>query len=375
MACEIEDNTRWAKPQENPTLVNEDSQKALHNSNSCIIAKSPISELKKMRMSKEERERALHMVFLIDGLIPRGYHIVLFGNAGSGKTTVMLYLCMQMLLGNPKTEIYFFYLDGQLSMAANYENYLEEQGLYERFNILTSVELEHALTLLEQAVSSGERQPEDMVVVLDTLKYLNPNIINKDANVKAMQRIKRLTKMGITFISLHHTNKDGEKFAGTADIEQDGDAILKIVTAPGDAPHSMVSTIQEGGRVRYLMEPRTYSFTKGNPISVKELDEVLEPEKILQLEKDSHAIGIIKGILNLSGELTKTQLEEMLKEDDDFDYGEKERKRILKAYKDIHWKIRKGGEMNRNHFYSAIDRTSEHIDAINQQIAVCGKEA
>ncbi len=375
MACEIEDRTRWAKPQGNPTLVTEDSQKALPDSDSNIIAKSPISELKKMRMSKEERERALHMVFLIDGLIPRGYHIVLFGNAGSGKTTVMLHLCMQMLLGNPKTEIYFFYLDGQLGMAANYENYLEERGLYERFNILTSVELEHALTLLEQAVSRGECKPEDIVVVLDTLKYLNPNIINKDANVKAMQRIKRLTKLGITFISLHHTNKDGENFAGTADIEQDGDAILKIVTAPGDTPHSMVSTIQEGGRVRYLMEPRTYSFTKGDPISVKELDEVLEPEKILQLEKDSHAIGIIKGILNLSGELTKTQLEEMLKEDDDFDYGEKERKRILKAYKDIHWKIRKGGEMNRNHFYSAIDNTSEHIDGINQQIAVCGKGA
>ena len=40
MACEIEDNTRWAKPQENQMLVTEDSQKVLHNSNSKIIAKS-----------------------------------------------------------------------------------------------------------------------------------------------------------------------------------------------------------------------------------------------------------------------------------------------------------------------------------------------
>jgi len=39
MACEIEDSTSWAKPQENQTLVTADSQEVLHNNDSSIIAK------------------------------------------------------------------------------------------------------------------------------------------------------------------------------------------------------------------------------------------------------------------------------------------------------------------------------------------------
>ena len=328
-----------------------------------------------MRMDKSERERALNMKFFIDNLIPSGYHIILYGAAGSGKTTIVLHLCRDIVRKHQEAEIFYLYLDGQLGMAAQYESHLEEEGLQERYNLLTGATVEEALTLIEQVVQSKEKRPEDVVVVLDTLKYLNPNINNKDSNVKAMQRIKKLTALGITVISLHHTNKDGENFAGTADIEQDGDAMLKIETARGDEERSRISTIKEGGRVRYFMEPRSFSFIQGDPASVKQLDDVIDPEKIEQIEKDSHAISVIKGILNYSGEVTKTELEELLKEDDDFDYGEKERKRILRTYKDIHWKIRKGGDMNRYHYYSAIDKTGEYIDTINQKIDACEKDA
>lgn len=328
---------------------------------------SSLEGLKKMRMSTEERERALHMVFFIADLIPRGYHIILYGAAGSGKTTIILYLCYQILLGKPEVEIFYLYLDGQLGMAAKYEKFLEENDMTERYNILTKGSVEEALTAIENVVKSGERKPEQMVVVLDTLKYLNPNINNKDSNIKAMQRIKKLTSKGITFISLHHTNKDGENYSGTADIEQDGDGMLKIVTAPGDDPRTRISTIQEGGRVRFLMEPRSFSFTQGEPASVKELDEVIDPEKLLKQEQDSYAISIIKGILNIEGEIPRTELENLLKEDDDFDYGEKERKRILREYKSMHWKVKKGGERNSIHFYSSIDCTTQTIDTLNQK--------
>jgi len=371
MVSKIKNLTEYeieGEAKEKPTQQTGDSQKTSVKSDSDIIAKSPLEELRKMRMTKAERERALHMFFFVANLIPSGYHIILFGSAGSGKTTVVLHLCLQILLNHPKTEVFFLYLDGQLGMAANYEVYLEELGLYDRYNILTNLNLEKALSLIEDVVKRKERRPEDLIVVLDTLKYLNPNINNKDSNIKAMQRIKRLTSLGVTFISLHHTNKDGDAFAGTADIEQDGDALLKIVTAPGTEPHTRISTIQEGGRVRFMMEPKTFTFTQGDPTSVEELDEVLEPEKILQLEKDSPAITVIKGVLNMFGEISKTELEEYLKDDDDFDYGEKERKRILREYKNIHWKIRRGGERNNIHNYSALDTTSQTIDRLNEKV-------
>lgn len=311
------------------------------------------------------------MFFFIEHLIPQGYHIVLYGAAGSGKTTIILYLCYQILLGNKEVEIFYLYLDGQLGMAAKYEEFLEENNMIERYNILTGGNVEEALSAIENVVKSGERKPEQMVVVLDTLKYLNPNINNKDSNVKAMQRIKKLTSKGITFISLHHTNKDGENYSGTADIEQDGDAMLKIVTAPGDEPHTRISSIQEGGRVRFFMEPKSFSFEQGDPASVKELDEVIDPEKLLKQEKDSYAISIIKGILIIEGEIPRTELENLLKEDDGFDYSEKERKRILHEYKSIHWKVKRGGERNSVHYYSVIDNTSKTIDTLNEKIDVC----
>ena len=352
----------------NSTIINQTEWGFAPSSDSNIITESHLSMLKSMRMSTEERNRALNMRFFIPKLIPCGYHIVIFGPAGSGKTTVALHLAYQILCHNENVEIFFLYLDGELGMAARFEVFLEEKGMQDKLNILTSLNLNETLNLIEEVVHQGEKRPEEVVVFLDTLKYLNPNINNKDSNIKAMQRIRKLTRLGITFISLHHTNKDKKEFAGTADIEQDGDALLKITTAPGDEPHTRISTIEEGGRVRYLMEPRSYTFLQGDPTSVLELDEVIDPEKVEQLKKDSGAINLIKGLLNLKGELSKTELEEFLKEDDDFDYSEKERKRILKAYVGVHWKVRKDGNRRQFHYYSAIDHTSKHISSINEKI-------
>lgn len=332
---------------------------------------SPRQALKNMQMTKEEKERAMHMVFFLESLIPQGYHIIIYGAAGSGKTTILLHLCHEIAKSHKDAEIFYLYLDGQVGMAGQYMEHLEKNGLSDRLNILTKVNIDEAFTLIEKTIETKEIAPQNLIVVLDTLKYLNPNINNKDANVKAMQRIKKLTSKGITFISLHHTNKDGNNYSGTADIEQDGDAMLKIVTALGDDPHTRVSTIQEGGRVRYFMEPKSFIFTQGRPDSVKQLDEVLDPAKLEQQEADSHAIFIIRGILNKEGKTPKTELEKLLKIDDDFDYGEKDRKRILKRYKDIHWKVHKGGERNVTHFYSAIDNTSEMIESLNHKIGMC----
>lgn len=326
--------------------------------------------LRGKRMTKESKENALNMKFWIPNLIAQGHHIVLYGAAGSGKTTVVLYMCLLILSEHEDAEVYYLYADGQIAMAARFENYCEGQGFSERYNILTEGLVEENLGLIEELVRSNEARAKNIIVVIDTLKYLNPNINNKDSNVKAMQRIKQLTNKGVTVISLHHTNKDGENYSGTADIEQDSDALFKIVTAPGDDPKNKISTIEEGGRVRYFMEPRSYSFTQGDPSSVKELESVINPQQLLQQNQDAYAISVIKATLNVEGEMTKTDLEKILNDDDGFDYSEKERKRILKQYKDKHWKVKKGGDKNRKHFYSSIDNTAEVIDSINEKIAV-----
>ena len=368
MACEVEDKTRWAKPQENQTLITEDSQEALSSKDSVIIPKSAKQKLKERKMNKKNRERALHMHFFLDKLIPQGYHIVLYGAAGSGKTTVTLFLCEQILKSHSKVEVFYLYLDGQLGMAANYEEHIEQIGLSEHYNIITEGNADENLTLIEDMVKNEEVNPSELIVVLDTLKFLNRNILSKDANAGAMHRIKALTNKGVTFITLHHTNKDGENFAGTAEIEQDSDALLKIETTDGEEPHTKISTIKEGGRVRFFLEERSFSFKQGDPTSVKMLEESVDADKLSQEKEDIYNISTIKAILNLKGKLAKTRLEEYLKENDDFECSDKERKRILSIYKGKHWDISKGGDRNQYHYYSAIDTVSQSIEKINEKI-------
>ena len=372
MACETEDRTQWAKEveaQENKKLVTDSSLVASGNNENAIIPLSAKDKLKGKRMSREDRERALHMYFFLENILPRGFHIIIYGAAGSGKTTIVLHLMKQLLLEHDDAEVYYLYLDGQLGMAANYEQHLEDEGLDDRYSIITDGTAEELMSSVEELVEES-KSPEKIVIVLDTLKYLNPDIISKSTNAKVLHRIKALTSKGVTFISLHHTNKDGENFAGTAEIEQDSDALLKLVTMDGDEEHTKISTLKEGGRVRYFFEEQSFTFKKGDPASVEMIAGQVDTDKLAQQKKDSYLITIIKGILTSKGSISKSELEGLVKEDDDFDGSNKELKNILKRYIDTHWKIHKTGERNHIHMYSVIDTVSKSIAAIQERISV-----
>lgn len=365
MPAKILDSSKYAKPDENLDLTVHDSHKG---PNLQIATQSAKQKLKDRKMKKQDRERALSMHFFIENLIPQGYHIILYGAAGSGKTTVVLHLCKMILDNHENAEVYYLFQDGQLGMAASYEKYLEKHGLEERYNIITEGDADESLSLIETMVLNNEVEPSELIVVLDTLKFLNRDILSKGANAEALHRIKALTNKGVTFITLHHTNKDGENFAGTAEIEQDSDALLKITTADGKAPHTKISTIKAGGRVRFFLNEKSFSFNQGKPTSIEMLDNPVDAEKLSKEKKDAHLISIIKGILTIEGELTKTELERHLKEDDDFDCSVKERKRILRTYRDKHWRVRKEGIRKQNHVYSVIDTTSQTIAKIQESI-------
>ena len=372
MPCEIEDRTQWAKEveaKENKKLVTDSSLVASDNNDNVIIPLSAKEKLKGKRMSREDRERALHMDFFLENILPRGFHIIIYGAAGSGKTTIVLHLMKELLQKNDEAEIYYLYLDGQLGMAANYEQHLEDEGLADRYNIITDGTADEIMMVIEELVAES-RNPEDIVIVLDTLKYLTHDILSKSNNAKVLHRIKALTGKGVTFISLHHTNKDGENYAGTAEIEQDSDAVLKLVTMDGEEEHTKISTLKEGGRVRYFFKEQSFTFKKGDPTSVEMIDGEVDTDKLAQQKQDSYLITIIKGILTSKGSIKKSELEGLVKEDDDFDGSNKELKNILARYVDIHWKIKKTGERNHIHMYSVIDTVSKNIASIQSQVSV-----
>ncbi len=137
----------------------------------------------------------------------------------------------------------------------------------------------------------------------------------------------------------------------------------------GDEEHTKISTLKEGGRVRYFFKEQSFTFKKGDPSSVEMIDDQVDTDKLAQLKKDSYLITIITGILASKGSISKSELEGFVKDDDDFDGSNKELKSILKRYIDIHWKIQKTGERNHIHMYSVIDTASKSIASIQTQIS------
>mgnify|MGYP000706314670 CR=1 FL=1 len=83
-----------------------------------------------------------------------------------------------------------------------------------------------------------------------------------------MHLIKEVCKLGATFISLGHTNKDGERYSGTAEIEQDSDGVLRI-DGIDEANNQTVSTIKKGGRCRFDVKETSFTFKKENILSVE----------------------------------------------------------------------------------------------------------
>ena len=90
---------------------------------------------------------------------------------------------------------------------------------------------------------------DNVIVVLDTLKFLTSDINNKNANKEAMHYIKSLCKLGAAWVSIGHTNKDGRRESGTAEIEQDSDGLLRIDSIIDGGKG--IATIKKGGRCRW----------------------------------------------------------------------------------------------------------------------------
>ena len=331
-------------------------QKTPIQSNTNIVSDWQIKmdKLKGLKMSDKQREKSLDERFLVDGFLPVGYHVILYGNAGSGKTSVVLKLLADMLEDNADIEVFYFYIDGQLGMASKFTNHIESKNLENRYSILTNDNAETMLTLVEDMLKTHPA-PETLVFVLDTLKHLTVDLNNKGANAKALHRIRRIVQTGATFLSLHHTNKDGENFSGTAEIEQDSDALLRIDTVDGTGENEKISTIKEGGRVRFYFKEMSFSFIKGDPVSVQKLEEEIDVSLIAKMNGDKHLIGGLKAFLRLRSSASKAELEQAIKEDDDFEYSRREVQRVISNYVDIHWRVVKSGDRNTTHTYFLLE--------------------
>ncbi|MDO9206759.1 MAG: AAA family ATPase [Sulfuricurvum sp.] len=313
-----------------------------NNSNIITELTPRLNPFKKFGMTEESMKAIDEMEYLIDGFIVKGYHTYLFGNAGGGKTTIAFFLAKEILERFENMNVVFFYIDGTASMAKNAMESFIDIGLQDRMTIAYAGTVDDYINELTQCITN-KVDLSNTFIIFDTFKYLTSDINNKNSNKKAMAFLKQLCHdTGATFLSLGHTNKDGEKQSGTAEIEQDSDAIFRIDSMT-DADIA-TSTIMPAGRCRLDPITQTFNFTRGDVTSVQRLDNSIDIGALAYAKaartNDAALISEVKSILTKGVEKTQTEIVELL---NDLGIGKQKLVEKLKYYVTRgEWEIKKG---------------------------------
>ena len=312
-------------------------------SNNIIAKVAPqVNPFKRFGMTEESMKAIEKMEYLIDGFIVKGYHTYLFGNAGGGKTTIAFFLAKEILEKFKNMNVVFFYIDGTPTMAKNAMESFIALGLQDRMIITDTETVDDYVNVMVQS-TTDKVDLSNTFIIFDTFKYLTKDINNKGANKNAMELIKKLCHdTGATFLSLGHTNKDGEKQSGTAEIEQDSDAIFRIDSmTDGD---TATSTIMPAGRCRLDPIEQTFQFIRGNISSVIRLDNSIDIGALAYAKAtratDTALIIEVRNILTKGVEKTQSEILELLV---DFEIGKQALIKKLKYYAERgEWEIKKG---------------------------------
>ena len=197
-------------------------------------------------MLKERKNQKV----LFDSVIVERMHTFIYGAAGSNKTTVISWIACDILQRHAGKIVHFWSFDAADNHETAMYNYGKDRKVSDRFHIYTNKTSEDYQTHYEKAVEY-ESDLSSLIIILDTWKFISKDVNSKGANKEAMHFIKKLQSLGATIVSLGHTNKDGIKNSGTAEIEQDSDAVLRIDRKADEFSREVTLTIEAAGRVRF----------------------------------------------------------------------------------------------------------------------------
>jgi len=296
----------------------------------------------------------------IDGLAHPGHHAYLFGASGSFKTTFVTALCMQALDENEALECHYWGFD----VSPPYVKAIIDIG-HERFSLFPAQTVDDMKSFYSEYLNN-ELRLDNTIIVLDTFKFLSHDIQGKNANKDAMHYIKRIIKLGAAWVSIGHTNKDGESHSGTAEIEQDSDALLRIDTAIDGT--KAIANIKNGGRVRWgetniTIQTVISEDDKDHPeifwnkaIRNAQIIGSVDIERMKSInEKAPQMERIAKIILDYKTEtkeaINQTELIKRIRENELIDLSVREIKPALMAGINRYWKSSESKQHNQRLFY------------------------
>lgn len=323
---------------DNPRDANE-VEATQENKDSTIIAKNTDDFLHELFgdsiVTLEEIEEMEQRPFLIEGLIKDGTVVVVFGAAGSGKTTIVLHWCIKMIEDGKK--IVYINMDGDNPMTKELVRNYPRKFL--------PVQKGGAISHLEKLFLIPESRAKDVVIVLDTYKKFVKDVNQKKDNKEFMEKLRELQQRGATLIPIAHVNKDKKDVSGTAEVEQDGDGVLRVDSIKDDS--SITVSVKEGGRTRWTVEPKTYIVPKAktpNPFDIKEI-EYMDISQYADEADDAQSIEKIKNIIENVGDVSQTELFKKIAENSTI--STRDIPMMIEKYNGRHWESRYEKQYNR----------------------------
>ena len=254
----------------------------------------PWRHLKKSALTKEKAHEFMNMRMLVDGIIAHNKHILIYGASGAFKTTLACRMALDMAADG--LDIHYWSFDPTMQQAAALERVAREDGIGEKMTILADSTISEFLEAYEDA-DDEELDMSNVVVILDTFKFLTKNVNDKNANKEAMHFVKNFIQVrGGTCVTLAHTNKDGKDNSGTAELEQDGDAMLRIDATKDETTNTATVTIKEGKRVRYIVKPTTFTIdiTANKQYPYTTLKSAARQAKSVDIDKVNAEVEMLK---------------------------------------------------------------------------------
>jgi len=225
--------------------------------------------------------------------IPAGQLFILVGVGGSGKTTIMEYICSR-IPGN----VYYFNMDTSSTHIPEARQRAEVGNYY-----LLCPDLKGGIDQVVDDLKTINREGADLsdvTIVLDTLKKIM-DMVNKGDIKRLMKVLRSLTAKGATVIGLGHTNKysneDGwPNYEGTGDLRNDCDAMACLIHArKANDPDTIITSVYWGeqgwphAKDRGEVEPITWVIDRSDNRKVTELETWVDTKRLndeqIQLEQ------------------------------------------------------------------------------------------
>lgn len=324
-----------------------------------------------MGLTEELIKKRQNQKILFPSVLVERMHTFLYGASGTNKTTVVGWIMGEVLEKHKEKVLHFWSFDASQDHESSIFNYIKTKpNIGGRYQLISNKTPDDFYSYYNKVLESKQTL-NDAIIVIDTFKFISKNVNDKNANKNALHFIKKLQTIGATILTIGHTNKDGIKQSGTAEIEQDTDAILRIDRNVDEMTKSVTLTISKAGRSRFACEGVTfvnhpqgsnykYLYTALTTMKVhKEVidlasisnqkQEVIEKEKSIKLKKaeqelfDKPLIKVIQEIItslknDKYNKPIKQKIVQFAKIEESI--GKDKVDRLLREYEGKYWKYK-----------------------------------